>query len=130
MSFLKLVLQHAFGITGCKAFVRYKYMGFDLKFFLRLLGIKIICFFLSFIGEGYIDVKDAEWSHDTELIPVDLNKLSARNFVVYKFGCFITRLVANHCQHLPVTLLIAEKVKIADHTIYLRITFCFYNFMQ
>ena len=65
---------------------------------------------MSFTGEGYIDVKDAEWSHDTELIPVDLNKLSARNFVVYKFDYFITRLVANHCQHLPVTLLIAEKI--------------------
>lgn len=62
-------------------------------------------------GEGYIDLRDAEWSDDTQLIPIDLNKLSARNFVVYKFGCFVTRLVATHCQHLPVTLLIAHKVR-------------------
>lgn len=31
--------------------------------------------------------------------------------MVYKFGCFVTRLVANHCQHLPLTLLVAEKVR-------------------
>ncbi|CAH1797049.1 unnamed protein product [Owenia fusiformis] len=61
-------------------------------------------------GEGYIDEKDAAWSGDSELNPVDLNKLSARSFVVYKFGCFITDLVAQHCQHLPVTLLLADKI--------------------
>jgi len=57
-----------------------------------------------------MDARDAEWQSDTELIPVDLNKLPARSFVIYKFGCFITDLVADHCQHQPVTLLIAAKV--------------------
>lgn len=62
-------------------------------------------------GEGYLDVKDYDWMNEKDLVPVDVNKLSARNFVVYKFGCFVTKLIANHCQHLPVTLLIASKVQ-------------------
>lgn len=62
------------------------------------------------VGEGYMDLRDIEWVKDTELIPVDLNKLNPRTFVVYKFGCFVTKLIANQCQHLPITLLIAEKV--------------------
>ena len=50
------------------------------------------------------------WSSDETLVPVDLNKLPARTFVVYKFGCFIVDLLTIHCQHVPVTLLLADKL--------------------
>lgn len=62
-------------------------------------------------GEGYIDIKDDTlWSGDEELVPIDLSNTTARTFVVYKFGCFITDLLTIHCHHLPVTLLLAEKL--------------------
>ncbi|EDO39341.1 predicted protein, partial [Nematostella vectensis] len=62
-------------------------------------------------GEGYIDIKDDTlYGGDDDLVPVDLNTLSGRAFVVYKFGSFIVDLLAVHCHHLPVTLLLAQKL--------------------
>lgn len=63
-----------------------------------------------FIGEGYQDTRDAEWSKDTELVPVDIGTLNARSFIVYKFGCFVTDLVSSRCHHAPVTILLADKI--------------------
>lgn len=57
-----------------------------------------------------MDSKDKQWTTDSELVPVDLNKLSARNFVTYKFGCFVTKLISSQCDHKPITLLLAEKI--------------------
>ncbi|KAH3741464.1 hypothetical protein DPMN_048189, partial [Dreissena polymorpha] len=61
-------------------------------------------------GQVFQDSKDIEWTSDSKLEPVDLNKLDARKFIVYKFGVFVTELVATHCQHAPVTLLLADKI--------------------
>ena len=61
-------------------------------------------------GEPFLDERDAEWEQDSSLVPTDLNKLSARNFVIYKFGCFIIKMVSSSCDHTPVTLLLADKV--------------------
>ena len=61
-------------------------------------------------GEVFQDAKDSEWTSDSKLEPVDLNKLDARKFIVYKFGCFVADLVSAHCQHAPVTLLLADKI--------------------
>ncbi|WAR00886.1 hypothetical protein MAR_025258, partial [Mya arenaria] len=61
-------------------------------------------------GEVFQDTKDQEWTSDSKLEPVDLNRLDSRKFIVYKFGCFVTELVAAHCQHAPVTLLLADKI--------------------
>nr|XP_002738967.1 PREDICTED: uncharacterized protein LOC100369241 [Saccoglossus kowalevskii] len=61
-------------------------------------------------GDHFLDNRDAQWGNDGKLVPVDLNKLSGRNLVVYKFGCFVIELLAVHCQHKPVTLLLAEKI--------------------
>lgn len=67
-------------------------------------------------GEGYIDIKDDTlWAGDDELVPVDLNTLPARAFVTYKFGSFIVDLLAVHCHHLPVTLLLADKLPPNPH---------------
>ncbi|XP_077985306.1 uncharacterized protein LOC144439946 [Glandiceps talaboti] len=68
------------------------------------------------VGEGdhYLDDRDADWSTDDKLHPVDLNQLSARNLVVYKFACFVVEMVATHCQHKPVTLLLADKIAAND----------------
>jgi hypothetical protein len=64
-----------------------------------------------FADGGYTDIKDDTlWSSAETLVPVDLNKIPARTFVVYKFGCFIVDLLTIHCQHVPVTLLLADKL--------------------
>ncbi|XP_022100041.1 trichohyalin-like [Acanthaster planci] len=64
--------------------------------------------------EPFVDDHDAGWTQDTELVPVDLSRLSPRNFVIYKFGCFVARLVATRCAHSPVTLLLAERIPVND----------------
>jgi hypothetical protein len=61
-------------------------------------------------GDGYLDERDAGWTTDGELLPLDLNKVNSRTFVIYKFGCFVIDLVAAHCDHSPLTLLLAEKI--------------------
>lgn len=66
-------------------------------------------------GEGYIDPKDAQWSDDKELVPVRVDCLNARTFVVYKFGQFVCDLLAVHCQHSPVTLLLADTIPSNSH---------------
>lgn len=68
-------------------------------------------FLLLFPGESYIDIKDDTlYGGDDTLVPVDLNTLSGRSFVVYKFGCFVADLLAVHCRHIPVTMLLATKL--------------------
>ncbi|EDV25654.1 uncharacterized protein TRIADDRAFT_55968 [Trichoplax adhaerens] len=64
---------------------------------------------------GYIDPKDATWINDTALIPLDIQKLNSRLFIVYKFGQFISDLLSIECQHPTVTLLIAEKIPPNNH---------------
>ena len=61
-------------------------------------------------GEGYIDQRDAGWTSDSDLTPVDLNKVSSRTFVIYKFSCFVVDLLVSHCGHSPVTVLLADKI--------------------
>lgn len=63
------------------------------------------------IDDIYTDIKDDTlWSSDEILVPVDLDKIPGRTFVVYKFGCFIVDLLTVRCQHVPVTLLLADKL--------------------
>ncbi|XP_033646870.1 uncharacterized protein LOC117306372 isoform X1 [Asterias rubens] len=64
--------------------------------------------------EPFVDDHDAAWTQDTELLPIDLSKLNARNFIIYKFGCFVIKLVATNCSHNPVTLLLADKIPVND----------------
>lgn len=47
---------------------------------------------------------------DDILEPVDMDRINAREFVVYKFSCFIKDLLAVHCLHQPLHILLAEKI--------------------
>lgn len=62
------------------------------------------------IDDGYIDQLDTQWTGDTELHVLDLNSLSPRHFVVYKFGCCVMRSLEAINGHEPITLLIADKI--------------------
>ena len=78
---------------------------------LGFLGNIIILYIPSSrAGDAYIDALDATWTRDTKLLPVDLNKLRSRTFVVYKFGTFVVDMLVSHCQHRPITLLLADAI--------------------
>ena len=61
-------------------------------------------------GRPYIDLKDAQWLCSGDLIPVDINELSPANFVVYRFGVFVTQLLENRMNIPSVTLLLASNL--------------------
>ena len=61
-------------------------------------------------GRPYIDLKDAQWLCSGDLIPVDINELSPANFVVYRFGVFVTQLLENRMSIPSVTLLLASNL--------------------
>ena len=44
-------------------------------------------------SKAYIDVKDAQWTCKGDLTPVDINKISPSQFVVYRFGVFVIKLL-------------------------------------
>lgn len=61
--------------------------------------------------EPFIDIKDDTlFSSDDDLVPVDLDVISAREFIVYKFSCFIADLLVVQCYHKPISILLAEKL--------------------
>lgn len=61
-------------------------------------------------GRPYIDLKDAQWLCSGDLIPVDINELSPANFVIYRFGVFVTQLLENRMNVPSVTLLLASNL--------------------
>jgi hypothetical protein len=52
-------------------------------------------------SHAYIDVKDAQWSCKSDLVPVDINQISSSQFVIYRFGVFVIKLlhqqIGNYC---------------------------------
>ena len=44
-------------------------------------------------SRAYIDVKDAQWLCGGALAPADINEISPSQFVVYRFGVFVIRLL-------------------------------------
>lgn len=40
-------------------------------------------------GNGFVDVLDAQWECEGELIPLDLSVLNPREFLVYQHGLFL-----------------------------------------
>lgn len=62
-------------------------------------------------GESYIDERDDTlFSSDEKLQPIDLNAINSREFVIYKFSCFIKDLLIVHCHHKPIDILLADKL--------------------
>ena len=64
--------------------------------------------------DEYLSAEDALWMSDKNLEPLDLNKIDARAFIVYKFGCYAHDLLIHRCQYTPVTILLANKVPAQD----------------
>ena len=66
-------------------------------------------------SDEYLSAEDSTWMSDTELQPLDLNKLDARAFIVYKFGCYAHDLLLHRLGYSPVTLLLANQVPAQPH---------------
>ncbi|GFO26753.1 cytadherence high molecular weight protein 2 [Plakobranchus ocellatus] len=60
--------------------------------------------------KAYIDVKDAQWVCKGDLTPVDISAISPSQFVIYRFGVFLTRLLHQTIDTPEVTLLLASNL--------------------
>jgi len=58
----------------------------------------------------YIDVKDAQWMCAGDLVPVDSAQISPSQYVVYRFGVFVIRLLHQQIGTPDVTLLLASNL--------------------
>jgi hypothetical protein len=59
---------------------------------------------------AFIDERELAWDRSaaTAVCPVDISQLSATNFVLYRYGVFIARMLATRCGHPKVSILIAS----------------------
>ncbi|XP_062603182.1 uncharacterized protein LOC134264959 [Saccostrea cucullata] len=58
----------------------------------------------------YMDVKDAQWVCKGDLKPADINQISPAQFVIYRFGVFVTRLLHQTIGTPEVSLLLATNL--------------------
>ena len=49
-------------------------------------------------SRAYIDVKDAQWLLEGDLKPLDVNSISPSQFVIYRFGVFVIRILNKFIQ--------------------------------
>ena len=63
----------------------------------------------------HVDPKDAIWVNDTKFHIIDVNLISPKAFVIYKFGCCIINSLIATCNHEPVSLLVANKIPPNNH---------------
>ena len=66
-------------------------------------------------GRPYIDIQDAQWLCNGDLVPVDINELSPTNFVVYRFGVFVADMLKQAMKVPDVTLLLASNLPNNDY---------------
>jgi len=64
----------------------------------------------------YIDLKDAQWVCTGDLVAVDIEKLRPTNFVVYRFGVFVSNLLQTHNGMPEVTILVASNLPPNNYT--------------
>lgn len=61
-------------------------------------------------SRSYMDVKDAQWVCKGDLKPADINQISPAQFVIYRFGVFVTRLLHETIGTPEVSLLLATNL--------------------
>ncbi|XP_067940386.1 myosin-2 heavy chain-like [Watersipora subatra] len=64
----------------------------------------------------YLDVKDAQWKCEGELVPVDIRDITASQFVIYRFGVFVAKLMEELTGVQPVSILLASKLPHNNYT--------------
>ena len=72
------------------------------------------CFTVFVLGgdysQAYLDVKDAQWMCIGDLHTADINQLTAREFVIYRYGVFIIKFLHQAIGTPEVTLLLATNL--------------------
>ena len=61
-------------------------------------------------SNAYIDAKDAQWLCSGDLSPADINGISASQFVIYRFGVFIIRLLHQNIGTPEVSMFFAIEI--------------------
>ena len=69
------------------------------------IEISVIYFAGGDYSRPYIDVKDAQWLCHGDLQPVDANSVTPSQFVIYRFGVFVTRMLRQHIDTPEVRIL-------------------------
>lgn len=93
----------------------------SLWIYTMLTYVDLHVFYMSVVVTGgdysvpYIDVKDAQWRCDGELIPVDIKNISASQFVIYKFGVFVSQLMQELIGSPEVSILLASNLPPNDY---------------
>ena len=64
----------------------------------------------------YIDLRDAQWVCSGDLVAVDIEKLRPANFVVYRFGVFVSSLLQARNNVPEVTILVASNLPPNNYT--------------
>ena len=91
--------------------------------FNQLSEIESIVKLQSAVGGGtaqatspYIDLRDAQWVCSGDLVAVDIEKLQPANFVVYRFGVFVSNLLQARNNIPEVTILVASNLPPNNYT--------------
>lgn len=91
--------------------------------FNQLSEIEAIVKLQSTVGEAaaqttspYIDLRDAQWVCSGDLVAVDIEKLRPANFVVYRFGVFVSNLLQARNNMPEVTILVASNLPPNNYT--------------
>ena len=66
-------------------------------------------------SKSYIDVKDAQWVCGGDLVPVDVQNISSSQFVVYRYGVFLIKLLHQVIDTPEVTLLLASNLPVNNY---------------
>ncbi|XP_070551209.1 uncharacterized protein [Ptychodera flava] len=62
------------------------------------------------INDPFLDIKDAQWMCHGELTPLDINGITPSQFVIYRFGVFLLRMLRHLVRTPEVTLLLASNL--------------------
>ena len=64
----------------------------------------------------YLDIRDAQWSNSEKLKPADITKLAPTNFVIYRFGLFLSRMLKTRLEFPDVSVLLADSLPHNNYT--------------
>ena len=97
--------------TSCQRNIIACSKGTTIHLICKLLRAAIkICFLGGDYSRSFMDIKDAQWLCVGDLQTADINQLTAREFVIYRYGVFIIKLLHQAIQTPEVTLLLATNL--------------------
>ena len=96
-------------------FVCFMKLGPAWKFNLEVVWLYFYSESTGAVSDAFIDIKDAQWLLAHDIIPLDINSITPSQFVIYRFGVFIVRLLKETIGTPNVTLLLASSLPQNDY---------------